>query len=61
MKNRQSVEEDDFVRGAEKLNAFARAHPEMKEALGLWLADRGTCEAIYPAEAEVFKRELDEF
>ena len=61
MKNRQTQIKDDFVSGFEKLDAFTRAHPELKDALGLWMADRGTCEAIYPEAAELFKRDLNEF
>lgn len=61
MTRRQKMEQDNFVRGAEKLDAFQRAHPELRDKLGLWTADRGTCEAVYPEAAEIFRRQLDEF
>jgi hypothetical protein len=44
-----------------KLVAFIAAHPELREALGLWMSDRKTCEAVYPKESAVLRREMPEF
>ena len=52
--------DDAFAAGAIKLIAFQTAHPELKEALELWMADRSTCEDAYPEVAEIFRREIPE-
>ena len=57
-----SDESDEaFAAGAIKLMAFQRAHPELREALGLWMADRSTCEAVHPEAVEILGREMPEF
>jgi len=44
-----------------KLVAFIKAHPELHEALGLWMSDRKTCEAVYPKESAMLRRDMPEF
>jgi hypothetical protein len=46
--------------GVLKLQAFTEAHPELREAMGLWLADRDTFRIVYPEAGEIFERELAE-
>jgi hypothetical protein len=41
--------------------AFQAAHPELVEALGMWIADRHTCETVYPEAIEILRREMPEF
>jgi hypothetical protein len=50
-----------FSVGAVKLVAFQEAHPELNEALGLWMADRKACERMYPSATEIFRRDMAEF
>jgi hypothetical protein len=56
-----TMEDEEFDRGARKLLLFQKAHPELKDALALWMADRSTCEAVHPDAAEIFKREMAEY
>ena len=44
-----------------KLRAFTSRHPELTEALGLWMAERPICEVVYPTESAIFRREMPEF
>jgi hypothetical protein len=46
--------------GVPKLQAFTEAHPELTEAMGLWLAHRDAFRIVYPEAAEIFERELAE-
>jgi hypothetical protein len=54
-------DDDAFITGGRKLIAFQKAHPELNEALGLWMVDRSMCELLHPEAAEIFKRDMPEF
>jgi hypothetical protein len=55
------IPEDPMEAGTRKLLAFQAAHPELVEALGMWIADRHTCETVYPEAIEILRREMPEF
>ena len=51
----------DIMNRERKLVAFIGLHPELHEALGLWMSDRKTCEAVYSRESALLRREMPEF
>lgn len=61
MKRTPKITDREFVRRSTKLMDFMEEHPDLGDPLALWMADRSTCETMYPEAAEIFKREMDEF
>lgn len=53
--------EEEFEEQAKRLLEFVGRHPELKDALGLWMADQETCRLLHPEAAEIFEREMADF
>jgi hypothetical protein len=57
----KSDEHDHFSARTRRLVAFQEAHPDLIEALSMWIADRSTCEVLFPEAVEFLKREMSDF
>lgn len=55
------ITDEEIIDTTIRLLRFHHAHPDMAEALTLWMADRSACRRAYPEAAAIIEQELPEF
>ena len=48
-----AISDEEFHAKGKHLLAFMETHPELKDAVGMWMADRCMCETLYPEAVEI--------
>jgi hypothetical protein len=61
LKSDLPISDEEIADTTIRLLHFHAAHPDLAEALTLWMADESECQRMYPEAAAIFQRELPKF